>query len=424
MRTRFTEAQLGDPDLAVAAEQLRSCVHCGFCLPACPTYAVTGNELDSPRGRIVLMQELLQSEEVGPAVVTHLDRCLSCLACQTVCPSGVDYMHLVDHARARIEAAPARSALQRWQRAVLGWLLPRPAAFRWALVGLPLGRALSPLLPAWMRSWLQLAPAQRIRRFDPAGAGVAAPVVAPEQPQVALLVGCVQSVLDADVHDATVRVLQSLGARVVQIRGLGCCGAVAHHLGQHQTTVERVRANVAALQPHLEHLQAVVSTVSGCGTMLEDYAHLLRDDPLAPAAARVSELSMDVLEVVQLLGLPEDAVAPEPKRVAYHAACSLQHGQGVRSLPVELLRGLGHTVVQPADAHLCCGSAGTYNLLQPELAAQLGDRKAEALRAVAADVIAAGNVGCALQIGGRVAVAVRHPIQLIDDALETRRPPG
>lgn len=415
MKTTFTDAQLADPELQVAAEQLRSCVHCGFCLATCPTYTLLGNELDSPRGRIVLMQDLLEREVAEPAVVEHLDRCLSCLACQTTCPSGVHYVHLVDHARARVEALGVRPWSERWVRAVLGWLLPRPGWFRWALAGVPLGRVLAPVLPASLRPMLALAPLERVRRWRRTPRAE----VDADAPRIALLVGCVQSVLDADVHDATVRVLEHLGARVVVVEGLGCCGAVNHHLGQRDAALDRVRANVRALEPVLDDLTGIVSTVSGCGAMLEDYGHLLRHDALAPSAQRVSELAEDVLEAVDRLGMPE-VVVRDPRRVAYHAACSLQHGQGVRSLPMALLGALGHTVVEPSEAHLCCGSAGTYNLLQPTLAGPLGDRKAAALEAVAPDVIAAGNVGCAMQIASRVGVRVVHPIQLIDEALPGR----
>ena len=272
MKTQFTEDQLADPELQVAAEQLRKCVHCGFCLATCPTYVTLGNELDSPRGRIVLMQDFLERGTPSQAVVDHVDRCLSCLACSTTCPSGVNYMHLVDHARARIEASGVRRWADRWLRGVLGWLLPRPQWFRVALWGAPLGRLLAPLLPAPMRAMVGLAPQ--------AGARRASLPSRTEGPAVALLTGCVQSVLDVDVLDATVRVLERLGASVAVIEGVGCCGAVTHHLGQHEATLERVRSNVRALQPHLGSLTAIVSTVSGCGTMLEDYGHLLRNDPL------------------------------------------------------------------------------------------------------------------------------------------------
>ncbi|MEN0065666.1 MAG: glycolate oxidase subunit GlcF [Myxococcota bacterium] len=418
MKTEFTEAQLADPDVRVAAQQLRNCVHCGFCLAACPTYALVGSELDSPRGRIVLMQDLLERGEATPAVIHHVDRCLSCLACQTACPSGVHYMHLVDHARATIESQAVRPWPERLQRALLGWLLPYPARFRWALALAPLGRLMAPWLPSFLQPMIDLAPAKAVRRWIPPPA----PAPDPQKPRIALLVGCVQSVLDADVHDATVRVLERLGAQVVVIDGLGCCGAVPHHLGQHDAMLGFVRQNVEALRPHLRTLHAIVSTVSGCGTMLEDYGHLLRNDPLAAEAARVSELSCDVLEAVETLGWPDDAKAPEPRRVAYHAACSLQHGQGVREVPKALLRRIGHTVLEPVDPHLCCGSAGTYNLLQPALATSLGTQKAAALAATDPEVIAAGNIGCAIQIGRHTDRPVRHPIQLLDEALPAPTP--
>ena len=416
MKTSFTKAQLSDPELQVGADQLRKCVHCGFCLATCPTYVVQGNELDSPRGRIVLMQEFLETGEPSVPLVHHVDRCLSCLACQTTCPSGVDYMHLVDHTRSEIERSGVRPWTEQWFRRALGWVVSRPFWFRLGLAAAPLGRALAPWLPTFLRPLVELAPTARVRRFRPSAVGVGPPQRTSARPQYALLTGCVQSVLDAEVHEATVRVLERLGATVVVVDDLGCCGAVPAHLGQHDTAMARVRANVRALAPHLPSLSGIVSTVAGCGTMLEDYGHLLRHDPFANDAARVSALACDVLEAVQAVGLPDGLTAREPRRIAFHTACSLQHGQRVHSGPA-LLRALGHTVVEPAEAHLCCGSAGTYNLLQPELAATLGDRKAAALHATQPDLIVAGNVGCALQIGARTELLVRHPIQLVDDAL-------
>jgi len=410
MQTHFTEDQLRDAAVADVAAQLRKCVHCGFCLATCPTYVLLGDERDSPRGRIVLMQHML--EQGGPAdevVVRHVDRCLSCLSCQTTCPSDVNYMHLVDEARAHIEAHHQRPWTDRWLRWMLGLVLPRPRLFRLALWLGALGRPLARWMPGRLRGLLDLAPRARAPRWIPE----AVRPEGPAQRRVAVLGGCVQSVVGAEIHEAMVRLLARSGCEVVRVPELGCCGAVTHHLGQKERTAARLRANVRALAA-VEGLDAVVADVAGCGTMLADYGHLLRDDPeLAEAAAAVSAKARDIVTLLAEIGLP--ATRPLPGlRVVYQSSCSLQHGQGVRTEPVTLLREAGFEVVEPAEAHLCCGSAGTYSLLQPEIAARLGTRKAAALEATGAAVVASANVGCMLQLRSRIDRPIVHTVQLLD----------
>ena len=415
MQTRFTEAQRADPDIASAEGILRGCVHCGFCSATCPTYALLGDELDSPRGRIYLMKEMLERDEPPSAkVVGHIDRCLSCLSCMTTCPSGVHYMHLVDLARKRIAETFRRPFADRAIRALLLAAMPSPARFRWAVT---LGRLASPfagLLPGPLGRMLRMLPSSRPGRALPDG--VAYPAEGERRYRVALLAGCVQQVLDQAINAATIRLLTRFGCEVVVARGSGCCGSIAHHMGKEAPALDAARRNLRAWQAEIdgEGLDAVVSNTSGCGVMLKDYGHLFRDDPaLSETAATVAGRACDVSELLQRIGLGE-ASPPEPLSVAYHSACALQHGQKIQSSPVELLREAGFAVALPAEGHLCCGSAGTYNILQPALADALRDRKAGHLEALGADAIAAGNIGCMMQLEGATETPVVHTVELLD----------
>ena len=419
MQTYFTEAQLADPKLAEANKILRSCVHCGFCTATCPTYQILGDELDSPRGRIYLIKEMLESGRPADArTVKHIDRCLSCLACVSTCPSGVDYMHLIDQARAYVEKTYRRPWHDRALRWVLAKVIPHPTRFRLALLAAKIGRPFAPLIPdARLRAMLAMAP-----KTIP-------PVSWNDDPQtfaatgerrmrVALMTGCAQKALNTDINDATIRLLRRLGCEVVIPRGMGCCGALTHHMGREAEAHASAAANVAAFmaEKHTGGLDAVVINTSGCGTTVKDYGHMLGGEE----AATVSALAMDISELLVKIGLPVGAA--KGLRVAYHAACSLQHGQQVKTAPKDLLKRVGFDVVEPADSHLCCGSAGTYNLLQPEISAQLKARKVETLEAKNPDVIAAGNIGCMMQIGSGTGVPVVHTVELLDWALGGPKP--
>ena len=425
MQTRFTEAQLRDPGIARANEILRACVHCGFCTATCPTYQVLGDELDSPRGRIYLIKEMLENgRPADEKTVRHIDRCLSCLACMTTCPSGVHYMHLVDHARDHIEKTWRRPAGERALRWLLARVLPYPGRFRLALLGAKIGRPFARLMPdPRLRAMLDMAPAKipPVSRND---APQTFPAQGERRMRVALMTGCAQRALDTDINDATIRLLTRLGAEVVVARGAGCCGALTHHMGKtaesHATAARNIRAWVA--EANGGGLDAIVINTSGCGTTVKDYGHMFRTTPLAGDAAQVAALARDVTEVLRDLGLPEGGGAPR-LRVGYHAACSLQHGQKIRDLPKSLLRRAGFEVVEPADAHLCCGSAGTYNLMQPAISGQLKARKVETLEAQAPEVIAAGNIGCMIQIASGTAVPVVHTVELLDWATGGPKPP-
>jgi glycolate oxidase iron-sulfur subunit len=415
MQTAFTEVQLADPDVRASESILRACVHCGFCTATCPTYVLLGDELDSPRGRIYLLKDMLENERVpSPDVVKHIDRCLSCLACMTTCPSGVHFMHLVDHGRRYIEENYRRPWFERFVRTALARVLPYPGRFRIALAFARIARIFAPLLPSKLRAMAALAP-NAGRAGMPLRDGQVFPAAGLRTRRVALLVGCVQRDLAPEINEATIRLLTRHGCEVVIAAGTMCCGALTHHLGREHDALGFIKANVAAWQRAERDgpLDAIVANASGCGTMLKDYGYILRDDPQwAAAAARVSALARDVSEVAA--DLPLAAANAAGLVVAYHSACSLQHGQQIDALPKRLLAASGFTVREPVEAHLCCGSAGTYNLLQPELAARLGARKAGNLEATRADAIAAGNIGCMVQIAGKTRIPVVHTVELLD----------
>ena len=422
MQTTFTEKQMSDPAIQRSNEILRSCVHCGFCTATCPTYQVLGDELDSPRGRIYLIKDMLENERDPDAkTVKHIDRCLSCLACMTTCPSGVHYMHLVDHAREYIDQRYKRPFTDRALRWVLARILPHPMRFRLALLGAKIGRPFARFMPdARLRAMLEMAPKviPPVSRNDDPQTFVAK---GPKRKRVALMTGCAQKALNTDINDATIRLLTRMGAEVVVAEGAGCCGALTHHMGKTDESHASAAKNIKAWCAEMDGggLDAIVINTSGCGTTVKDYGHMFRNDPLAGDAARVSAIARDVSEVLMDLGKDVPAsdaasVIPEGMVVAYHAACSLQHGQQIKTFPKDLLKEAGFTVVEPADAHLCCGSAGTYNLMQPEISGQLKARKLRTLEAKNPDVIAAGNIGCMMQIGSAASVPVGHTVELLD----------
>ncbi|QEX24090.1 glycolate oxidase iron-sulfur subunit [Hypericibacter adhaerens] len=439
MQTNFTLAQLANPDIAAAEPILRACVHCGFCTATCPTYVLLGDELDSPRGRIYLIKDMLENDKPADKdTALHIDRCLSCLSCMTTCPSGVHYMHLVDVARAHVEETYERPPRERWMRAALRWLLPRPWLFGPALM---LGRWMKPLLkrlPAPLDSWAEMIPSRR-RQTAPASSardlGQARMEAAQREggavrKRVALLGSCVQQAMAPEIDAATERLLARHGVELVAAPGSGCCGALAHHLGEEGEAKSRARRNIAAWERLIETgpLDAILVNASGCGTVVKDYGFMLRTDPAwKERAARVSALTRDITEFMAELGLDTAMPAPDYQpglEVAYHSACSMQHGQRVKRPPVELLAAAGFAVKEPAEGHLCCGSAGTYNLLQPEIATQLGRRKAGHLAATGAAIVATGNIGCIAQIARHGTQPVVHTVELLDWATGGPKPAG
>jgi len=427
MQTSFTLAQLADPHVAESEKILRNCVHCGFCTATCPTYVTLGNELDSPRGRIYLIKDMLENgRPADREIVTHIDRCLSCLSCMTTCPSGVNYMHLVDHARVHIEKTYRRPLADRLIRSTLAAILPYPARFRAALKLARLGRPFAGLF----RNVRALKPLAAM--LDLAPSAVPAPTKrtplshasGERRGRVALLAGCAQSVLDPSINAATVRLLNRVGIEVVSPEGEGCCGALVHHMGREDDALAAARRNVDAWVRVADAggLDAIVITASGCGTTIKDYGFMLRLDPAyAEKAARVSALAKDVTEYLATLDLPSSSV-PAGTAVAYHSACSMQHGQKIVRQPKELLARAGFVVREPREAHLCCGSAGTYNILQPEISARLRDRKTKNLAATQAAIVATGNIGCMTQLRGGVGMPVVHTVELLDWAYGGEKP--
>jgi glycolate oxidase iron-sulfur subunit len=420
MQTNFSIAQLADPQNAASEKILRACVHCGFCTATCPTYVLLGDELDGPRGRIYLIKEMLEHERPATAdVVKHIDRCLSCLACMTTCPSGVNYMHLVDHAREHIEKTYKRPLLDRAMRALLARVMPDLTLFRFALVAGLVAKPLAPVLGVLgmkrMAALLRLTPKRMpAPPVDRLGKVFGAP--GKRRGRVALLSGCINPLLAPSTNEAAIRLLNRNGIEVVIAAGEACCGSLVHHLGREAEALAQARNNIDAWTREIEGegLDAILITVSGCGTTIKDYGFMFRADTAYGAkAARVSALALDVTEYLARLTLAP-AAGGGGLVVAYHSACSLQHGQKVIRGPKELLGNAGFVVKDVPEAHLCCGSAGTYNILEPVLAARLRERKVANIERLKPDVIAAGNIGCITQIGAGTAIPVVHTVELID----------
>ena len=425
MQTNFTLAQLADPDVAESEKILRTCVHCGFCLATCPTYLLTGDELDGPRGRIYLVKDMLESGAPASATVArHIDRCLSCLSCMTTCPSGVNYMHLVDHARRHIEETFVRPLPDRLLRRMLAAVLPFPGRFRLSLRLAQLARPFAALLPGRLKTLIALAPLH-----VPNASTVDRPQIFPAEGQrrarVALLSGCAQQVLKPEINAATIRLLTRHGVEVVVADGMGCCGSLTHHLGQEGSALAFARANIDAWCREIDGagLDAIIANASGCGTTLKDYGFMLRQDPAwAAKAAKVSALARDVTEVMAEIGLAPSKTGS--MRVAYHSACSMQHGQKLHRPPRALLEAAGFEIAEIPEAHLCCGSAGTYNILQPEFAEPLRQRKIGNIHSTGAAAVATGNIGCIQQLESGLGMPILHTVELLDWATGGPKPAG
>jgi glycolate oxidase iron-sulfur subunit len=452
METIFSIEQLRDDGLAEAEKILRTCVHCGFCTATCPTYVLMGDELDSPRGRIYQIKDMLENgKPAGRELVTHIDRCLSCLSCMSTCPSGVHYMHLVDYARAHINESYDRSFGDKIIRRLLQSVLPYPNRFRLALLGAKLAKPLSPILEALIGStqlgkrivaMLRLAPGriegptqttlpgifeadgqiviETALPKDPAGEAIKAP-----SKRVALLTGCAQPALDSNINAATIRLLNRLGYEVVLAQGEGCCGALVHHMGEEDQAHGQARANIEAWSREIEGngLDAILITTSGCGTTVKDYGYMFRNDvALKEKAAKISELARDISEFLEEIELPKPDQALPRWTVAYHSACSLQHGQQIKVSPKSLLKKAGLRVKDVPEGHLCCGSAGVYNIMQPDIAGQLKERKVANIDKTRPDLIAAGNIGCITQIGSGTSIPIIHTVELLDWAYGGPKP--
>ena len=405
MQVTLAEFMRETPAGAEAEAILRRCVHCGFCTATCPTYQLLGDELDGPRGRIYLIKQMLEGAEASHSTQLHLDRCLTCLNCETSCPSGVRYGRLVEIGRQVAAERVRRPAANRRWRALVRELCDGP--FFPLLLGL--GRALRPLLPSALR-----------QKVLPRRAPGAWPTTRHAR-QVLLLAGCVQPSLAPNIDAATARVLDALGIESVLARGSGCCGGLRRHTDDVDGALRQARRNIDAWWPHIEAgAEAVVMNASGCGAVVREYGHVLRHDPLyADKAARVSALTRDLAEIVPALLAPRLPLAPAGSagRIAFHPPCTLQHAQRIRGVVEALLRACGAELVSVKEAHLCCGSAGTYSLLQPELSAQLRDQKISALQAAQPERILSANVGCIAHLAAKSAVRVDHWIEWLDDQL-------
>ena len=416
MQTSFTPEQLKDPHIAVANQILRKCVHCGFCTATCPTYVLLGDELDSPRGRIYLIKNMLERGEAATKeTVKHIDRCLSCLSCMTTCPSGVHYMHLIDDARAHVEKTYKRPLFERLLRNLLAFLMTRPALFRTALGLSRLSRPLAPLLEKLgdkrLAAMLALAP-----KAPPEPETVGRPGLYPAEGEtrmrVALLRGCVQSILDPAINEAAIRLMNRKGIEVVVTDGDSCCGSLTHHMGKEMDALARARRMIDGWSA--ANVERIIITASGCGTTVKDYGHMLRLDPAyAERARKIAAMTRDIAEFLTEIELPK-VTPPRPLRVAYHSACSMQHGQKIKTEPRRLLENAGFEIADIPEGHLCCGSAGTYNILQPEIATRLRDRKVANIESVGPDIIATGNIGCITQIGQGTGIPILHTVQLLD----------
>lgn len=422
MQTNFTPEQLATPRIDAANQILRKCVHCGFCTATCPTYVLLGDELDSPRGRIYLIKNMLESGAPADArTVKHIDRCLSCLSCMTTCPSGVNYMHLVDEARAHVEETYNRPLFDRLLRSVLAYTMPRPALFRLSLIAAKLASPLAPVARSFgatrIAALLGLVP-KRLPTPERIGQPGTYPATVEKKGRVALLMGCVQSVLDPGINAATIRLLTRLGYEVVVSGEEACCGSLTHHMGKDADALSHARRSID--QWTAAEVDHVIITASGCGTTIKDYGHMLRHDAAYAEKARaISAKAMDVTEFLVTQELP---AAQGGLRLAYHSACSMQHGQKIRTEPQRLLRHAGFTVMEVPEGHLCCGSAGTYNILQPEIATRLRDRKVANIEALNPQAIATGNIGCITQIGLGTGIPILHTVELLDWAYGGPKP--
>ena len=423
MQTFFEKQQLKDLDFKRSNQILRSCVHCGFCTATCPTYQVLGDELDSPRGRIYLIKEMLESGRVpDKKTVTHIDRCLSCLACMTTCPSGVHYMHLVDHARSYIEDRYKRPLDERFLRWSLSKILPYPTRFRIALIMAKLAKPFSWLIPDLrLKAMIEMVP----KKIPGISLNDDPQTFFPDvnkKMRVALMTGCAQRALDTDINDATIRVLKRFGCEVVISKGQGCCGSLSHHMGKTNDAQSAALRNIDAWHSELNNkgLDAIVINTSGCGTTVKDYHHMFKGTEHQEKAKAIAGLAKDISEVLFGLDLPKQA--QNDINIAYHSACSLQHGQQIISYPKDMLKKCGYKISEPKNSHLCCGSAGTYNLLQPKISQELKDRKIHSLEAKNPDIIAAGNLGCMMQISSSTNIPVVHTVELIDWATGGPKP--
>ena len=419
MQTSFTDNQLKDKENSSSEKIIRKCVHCGMCNATCPTYLINGDELDGPRGRIYLIKDMLENNKPANAkVAKHIDRCLSCYACMTTCPSGVNYMHLIDHGRNHVEETFKRPLIERMLRSILSFVLPNAKIFRIvAHLSKPI-KLISFILPSFFRNSLKLMPLSlpnskykdKKNYLPEKGKPIA---------RVALLTGCVQRVISPEINDATIRLLNRHQVEFIVLKEISCCGSLNHHLGKKELAHKSFVNNINFW--HKEYLDngldAIISNTSGCGTTLKDYHHIFRNDKeMKKKAKKISELTMDITEFLdESLDLNFKEVENNRKfKIAYHSACSMQHGQKVHNQPINLIKKTGNEVLDIPEGHLCCGSAGTYNILQQKLAKKLLEQKVKNIKSTSPDIISTGNIGCITQIETGTTIPILHTVELLD----------
>ncbi|MFZ9962393.1 MAG: glycolate oxidase subunit GlcF [Burkholderiales bacterium] len=410
MKTNISQQLLDTRQGREANDILRACVHCGFCTATCPTYQLLGDELDSPRGRIYLIKEILEGQKPTIETQKHLDRCLTCRSCESTCPSGVQYGRLVDIGREIVEKNVSRSFLDNAKRNLLNKIIPNPTLFRPLLM---IGRFVKPILPSSAKRKIPIA--QQTKNNWP---------TVSHTRKMLILNGCVQPTLAPNINVAAARVLDSLGITVLRVSEAGCCGAVTHHLNKQEEAISHIKRNIDAWWPHVESgAECIVITASGCGTMLKDYGHLLIDDPeYAERAKKISEISKDIVEILNAEGDKLNPLLSKLKKnpsktISFHSPCSLQHGQQIKGVTEAILERAGFKLTNVTDPHLCCGSAGTYSILQPDLSQRLLRDKVRNLEAENPDTIVTANIGCLTHIQNGTKTQVQHWIELIDQEL-------
>jgi len=420
MQTHFSKEQLKDKDNKSSEKILRKCVHCGFCNATCPTYQILGDELDGPRGRIYLIKDMIENNKpANEKIVKHIDRCLSCYSCMTTCPSGVNYMHLIDHGRSHIEKTYKRSFNERIIRDFLSSVLPNPTFFRIIAMLTLLIKPFKYIFPKKIREMINLMPIRFPKKTLPK---MKIYKVSKKKPvaRVALLTGCVQRIISPQINEATIRLLNRHDIEVIVPKGIDCCGSLNHHLGKSDLAHRTFKKNISVwYDEYLKNgLDAIISNTSGCGTTLKDYGFIFRsDENFKKKAKKISELTKDITEYLDeniKLDFIKRKNNDREYKIAYHSACSMQHGQKIHDVPINLIKKTGNKVFDIPDGHLCCGSAGTYNLLQNDIAKKLLRNKISNIEKIKPQFIATGNIGCITQISNGTNIPILHTVEIID----------
>ena len=421
METNFSEKQLEDTKNKSSEKILRKCVHCGFCNATCPTYELLGDELDGPRGRIYLIKDMLEKNKPANSnIVKHIDRCLSCYSCMTTCPSGVNYMHLIDHGRNHIEKTFKRPLYDRFLRNFLSWVLPNTLNFRIISILTLFVKPFSFLFPKKIREMINLMPSKFPKKTLPQMTSYPAENRKKPVARVALLTGCVQKVISPQINEATIRLLNRHGVEVIVPKSVNCCGSLVHHLGKEKESKKVFKNNITTwYDEYLNNgLDAIISNTSGCGTTLKDYGFIFRSDKdFKKKAKKISELTKDISEYLDgnvKLNFIKNKKIEKKYKIAYHSACSMQHGQKIHKEPINLIKKTGNEVIEIPDGHICCGSAGTYNLLQSDIAKKLLKNKVSNIEKIKPEIISTGNVGCISQISNGTQIPILHTVEIID----------